>query len=177
MKTLYTGEDLERLNIPGRWELVRGELIKLTPPGWEHGEVQINIGSVLRAYARSVGGRVASESGVYTEQQPDTVRGPDVSFIGPGRLAQAPVGFSTVVPDLVAEVVSPHDSSAELEAKVQEYLAAGVRRVWLAYPRTRSVYVHCPSKEVYRLNLQDTLTDPDVLPGFSCRVSEFFEGL
>ncbi len=177
MKTLYTGEDLEKLNLPGRWELVRGELTELTPPGWEHGEVQVNVASLLRAHARACGGRVASESGIYTESNPDTVRGPDISYIRPGRLGKAPPGFSRVVPDLVVEVVSPHDSSAELESKVEEYLTAGTLRVWLVYPGTRTVYVHGPRKEIRKLTQEDVLTDPEILPGLACPVAEFFEGL
>ncbi|MEW6279798.1 MAG: Uma2 family endonuclease [Candidatus Eremiobacterota bacterium] len=175
MKTLYTGEDLLRLKQPGRWEVVRGELIELTPPGCEHGEIQVNVASLLKGYAKQVGGRVLTESGVYLERQPDTVRGPDVSFYSPGKLETVPTGFSCVVPDLVVEIISPGDSSQEVEGRLQEYLAAGVRRVWLLYPRTRTVYVHGQGRQVYRCDERDTLVDEEVLPGFSCRVAEFFD--
>ncbi|MEW6277296.1 MAG: hypothetical protein AB1758_01655 [Candidatus Eremiobacterota bacterium] len=59
MKAIYTGEDLLTLGLQGRFELLRGELVPLTPPGFEHGEVASNTDFFLKDYARRTGrGRV-----------------------------------------------------------------------------------------------------------------------
>ena len=52
----------------------------------------------------------------------------DVSFVSGSRLAVAEIqeGWLKVVPDLVVEVVSPHDLAYEVETKTEEYRRVGV---------------------------------------------------
>ncbi|MEW6282644.1 MAG: Uma2 family endonuclease, partial [Candidatus Eremiobacterota bacterium] len=172
---LYTGEELLKLNLPGRFELGRGEIVPLTPPGFEHGEVAGNTAFCLKDHARRTGrGRVVVESGFYTERGPDTVRGPDVSYWSRERVPDSPTGFLDLPPDLAVEVVSPHDTSREVEEKVQEYLRAGVKRVWVLYPRSRTVHVFSSDGGCRVLQAADVLEDPELLPGFSCPVAELF---
>lgn len=144
----------------------------MTPPGGEHGEIQTSTATVLKIYAREHGGRVMTESGIYTEESPDTIRGPDVLYYAPGRLEGKHTGYLRLPPDLVVEVISPDDRSAEIEAKVSEYLARGVKRVWVLYPDPRTLYVH--GAGVRKLQANEELTDPEVLPGFRCLVEDFF---
>jgi Uma2 family endonuclease len=47
-----------------------------------------------------------------------------------------------LAPDLVIEAVSPHDTASELEEKIAQWLAAGVRLVWVLYPETQRLQVH-----------------------------------
>ena len=69
----------------------------------------------------------------------------------------------------------PHPSLAmtEIEEKVQEWLDAGVRLVWVIYPSSRTVTVH-QRQEARRLRAEDELTGAPVLPGFSCKVADIF---
>ncbi|MCE7872758.1 Uma2 family endonuclease [bacterium CPR1] len=174
MEVLYTGEDVERLGLKGRFELIRGEIVTLTPPGFEHGEVAANASFLIKGHSQRGGGRVVVESGVYTERNPDTVRGPDISYWRHHRLTGNPAGFVSIPPDLAVEVVSPNDTSQEIEQKVQEYLRAGVIRVWVLYPRTRTLHVFEPGGRCQVLQASEQLNDPELLPGFSCLVAEFF---
>src|SRR3954452_24163149 len=140
-KTLLTADELLSLPDDGmRHELVRGELKTMPPAGGEHGLVAGKLfGRVfVHADTNQLGYVFAAETGVFVEQDPDTVRAPDVAFIARARLpgGRAPRGFLRVVPDLVAEVVSPGDRASELEEKVQTWLHAGVRLVWVVYPST-----------------------------------------
>jgi Uma2 family endonuclease len=75
----------------------------------------------------------------------------------------------------VVEVRSPDDSVAELDRKAHEYLAAGVRLVWVADPDRKSVRVHRPGTDVHELHADDRLTGDDVLPGFDVAVATLFE--
>jgi Uma2 family endonuclease len=78
------------------------------------------------------------------------------------------------VPDLLIEVVSPNDLAWEVEAKVTEYLRAGVPLLWVFYPDTCTVWVYRASGQVTHLSVEDTLSGEEVLPGFTCPVAEVF---
>ena len=75
---------------------------------------------------------------------------------------------------MAVEVVSPSDRFDEVLEKVQEYLAAGARLVWVALPRTKTVMACRSIGEVKILREDDELRGEDVLPGFVCRVKEIF---
>ena len=101
----------------------------------------------------------------------------DVVYIQRARQPQGVTqqGFLTVVPDLVAEVVSPGDKAEDLQAKVREYLDAGVPLVWVLYPRTRTVEVFGQAGVRATLGPDDMLTGGEVVPGFSVKVAELFD--
>jgi Uma2 family endonuclease len=162
-----------------RQELVRGEIVMLPPPGFEHGDVQLGVGSLLRQYVRSHGlGRVTVESGVITERDPDTVRGPDVAFWSKERLPldqPRPRGYPEAAADLCVEILSPGNRPGAVRDKVCEYLNRGVRLVWVVDPENHSVTVYRSPDEGRLLHETATLSGEDVLPGFSSRVAELFE--
>ena len=82
--------------------------------------------------------------------------------------------FSQVAPDLVVEVSSPNDSHREINDKAMMWLRHGVRLVWLVHPATRTVEVHYGVARGPTLVDGDTLDGGDVLPGFTCAVSDIF---
>lgn len=175
-----TAEQFARLPDPAdgsKQELVRGEVVTMPPPGFRHGEVQTNIACLIQPYARANKlGRVTVESGMITEEDPDTVRGPDVAFWSVDQLpaGNGPVGYAEVPADLVVEVLSPWDSRRKVAIQVTEYLASGTRMVWVVDPEDRNVTVYRQAHEGRLLWEDATITGEDVLPGFECRVAEFF---
>jgi Uma2 family endonuclease len=177
--SLLTAEEFFRLysHKEGHYELVKGEVVEMAPPGGVHGGITSNIGYFFQAYNRQHHlGRVVVEAGFRLESQPDTVRGPDVAFIlnervPPGGLPRA---FFVGAPDLAVEVVSPSDTAAELERKVHEYLNSGAQRVWVVYPDTRRVAVHQPDGMARWYSEEETLEDPELLPGLSLPIREIF---
>lgn len=177
VQRLLTAEDLYEIpDDDHRYELVRGVLHVSEPPGFVHGKLAVRIGARLLAFVddRNLG-EVAVESGYVLERAPDTVRGPDVSFI---RAERAPVGdaretFVEGVPDLAVEIRSPGDHAGEIAAKVAEYLNAGTSIVWVVDPRKRVILVHTPDGMTRVLRDDDTLDGGSVLPGFSVRASDF----
>ena len=104
------------------------------------------------------------------------VRKPDVSFVARGRLPndETPEGDILIPPDLAVESVSANDTYAEVEVKVQELLAAGVKLVWVVCPASKSVLVRRPGRNCTDLIETDTLSGEEVVPGFSCPVAELF---
>lgn len=107
---------------------------------------------------------------------PDKVRRADVSFIRFGRLPreQPPEGHIRIAPDLAVEVVSPNDLAYDVDSKVEDYLQAGVRLVWVVNPVTRTVRVHHPDGPGATLPADGDLAGGDVLPGFHCPIRDLF---
>src|SRR4051794_427139 len=101
--------DLEGLTADGfRYELIAGELVRMTPAKAKHGYVESEFAFQLKSFVRPRGlGEVfGASSGYQFSHRPDTVLAPDVSFIRQERL---PTGneweeYLQVVPDLVVEV-------------------------------------------------------------------------
>jgi len=175
-KKLFTADELLRLpRGQNRHELIRGELKTMSPSGEEHGVVAGEVFGVVRDYVKTnrLGYVLAAETGFFITHDPDTVRAPDMAFISARRfpISGPSAKYSEIAPDLLAEVVSPSDSENEVIEKVQQWLAFGVRLVWVVYPRTRSVIVY---RSLQRLTSEDQLTGEDVLQGFSCKVADLF---
>ena len=174
---LLTAEEFAALPGSRHQELVRGEVIDLMPPGGVHGEIALTVGMFLKLWAKQgPGGVVGVESGFRVEQEPDTVRGPDVSYVRAERVPPegVPEGFWQIAPDLAVAVVSPNDTAEEVREKVRAYLAAGTAAVWVVYPRSREVVVHTPDGLARTYGPEATLQLPELLPGFSVTVKEFF---
>ncbi|MBI1903911.1 MAG: Uma2 family endonuclease [Planctomycetia bacterium] len=173
-----TAEELWRLPDDGtRRQLVRGRVVVEPLRGARHGGIVANVGSLIGRWAQCCGGVAAFSSGYILARNPDTVRGPDVSYVRPERIPPTgvPEAFWELAPDLAVEVVSPSDAAELIREKVREYLSAGTRLVWVIYPRSREVVAHTPDGLSQTFGAADTLASPDVLPGFSCKVAELFE--
>lgn len=179
-KTATTAEELLALPDTGkRYELVRGDLKEMTPAGARHGTVAMRLASRLDRHAEEsqLGVVLAAETGFRISRDPDTVRAPDVSFVARERIPPGgpPEGYWELVPDLAVEVVSPNDTAAEVQSKVQMWLESGVRLVWVVYPHNRSVVAHESLREITTLTADDALSGGDTAPGFQCSVAEIFE--
>ena len=176
---LVTAEDLMRLSAKGfRGELIRGVLYEEMPVGRPHAKIVVKLVYLLLSFTmpRRLGTVFAADLGVWLERAPDTVRAPDVAFISAERLPlddDSP-GYSDIAPDLAVEVVSPRDSRPYIRGKARMWLDNGVRLVWAVHPRNRTVDVYVNDVPVITLAENDTLDGGEVLPGFSCRVSEIF---
>lgn len=178
-KVLLTAEDFWQLPSDGqKYELVAGELLQMPPSGFLHGTVAGNLARLLGEHVNrhELGAISVAEAGFKLRQNPDTVRAPDVAFVSKERiLVQGkPEKFWEGAPDLAVEVVSPNDRFDDVVEKVQEYLAAGARLVWVALPRSRSIMVYRPNGAIQILREDETLQGEEVLPGFVCQIRQIF---
>jgi Uma2 family endonuclease len=177
---LTTADELFRLPVDGfRYELLQGEVQRMSPTGLQHGMIAGEVGRLLANFVRAhrLGTVLAAETGFLLATDPDTVRAPDVAFLAAGRtdLAHPAAGYFAGAPDLAVEVLSPSDSAAEVEAKVQDFLAAGTRLVWVVNPKTRTVTAFRSKTDIQILGSADLLEGAPVLAGFAVRVAELFE--
>lgn len=162
-----------------RAELVRGVVKELPMPGAQHGKICIRMGRYLDAFVdqHGLGHVMGNDTFIKLRRDPDTIRGADVCFISYDRLPRGPVprGLLDVVPELVVEVRSPSDTWTEVIGKVLEYLAAGVRAVGDFNPERQAVAVYRAAADEEHFSLEQDLTIPDLLPGFSVPVRKLFE--
>jgi Uma2 family endonuclease len=161
-----------------RYELVKGELIRMSPAADKHGEVTMDLAGPLHGYVKSnnLGKVYAAETGFKIESDPDTVRAPDIAFVSNDRLKHTgtPRSYRECAPDLAVEVLSPSDTVCEVEAKVAQWLEAGARLVWVLSPKMRTVTVYGSLADISMLTENDTLDGGDVVPGFQIAVAEIF---
>lgn len=171
-----TAEELRDLaNEPFRHELIKGELLTMPLPKLQHARVCANLTMLLLQHVRANHlGEVYAEAGFKLESNPDTVLGPDVSFVNEARTEKRGDDYYSGSPDLAVEVLSPGDRIGKIEQKVNLWLQAGARSVWLINPRHRTVEVVSANGERRIFRDTDELADDDTVPGFRVAVSEIF---
>ena len=179
----------EMLKLPDdgwMYELVEGRLVRMPGSGFEASIIGLRLAAALLAFADAHDlGRVTGADGTYDLTQPgdtgETGLVPDVAYVASGRLPPSTSPEYTkalrLAPDLVAEVVSPSQYRPEMAAKARRYLDAGVRLVWMVWPKYQQVDVWRPgaAQPVAALGTGDLLDGLDVLPGFSYPVASLFK--
>jgi Uma2 family endonuclease len=172
-----TAQDLEKIQaqLPDhRMELVDGEIIVMPPSGYESDEVASSFSGQLYSWVRPRKlGRVTGAGAGFNLPNENT-RAPDVSFVRAERLKTSPRSFADLAPDLMVEVKSPTDSLKKLRAKIQEFLGLGTLVGILIDPDVRSLEVYRLTEDAVVLGDGDTLTLPDLLPGWEIAVSELW---
>ena len=156
------------------YEYVKGELVPMSPPSMEHGEISMNVirHLDLHIYTNQLGRLYSTET---TFKLTDRVVKPDVAFVSNQRLPDNRKKGSPVPPELAVEIVSPTDRQHAVTEKALAYLRAGTRLVWVLEPVGKTVTVYRSETDITTLTRADTLTGEPVLPGFSCPVERLFE--
>jgi Uma2 family endonuclease len=175
---LVTADEFETLAAGDhRCELVDGRVVRMTPVGFRHGRVVMAFGLLLGAHvkARKLG-VVCTEVGFQLTSNPDTVRAPDLAFVEQTRIPTTdPKGFWRGAPDMAIEVLSPDDRRSDIEIKIDECLARGVRLVVVLDPDESTVSLCRRSMPAIVLRDDETIDLDDVVPGFQCTVREVFD--
>jgi len=176
----HTIEDYERFialpeNSDRLFELINGEIVEKMPTE-EHGYIQLNLGSEMRAHAKANKlGRVTAEARHKTPDDRHNTRLPDIAFTSTERvLPLVKQGAVPQMPDLVVEIKSPNDSLRKLREKAAYYIANGAKLVWLVLTDKRLIEIYRANGDVDVLTENDTLDGEDVLPGFKLPVREVF---
>lgn len=171
--SLTTADELFDLsNDAFRYELVRGELRRMSPSGIAHGRVAARIvGSLINHLELDpVGEAYTAEVGFKIARNPDTVLAPDVAFVRKDRVVDTPK-FYDGAPDVAFEVVSPNDSDAEVEEKAADWLRGGALAVVVVDPASKSVRIH---RSTGTMSVADAIAIDDVIPGWRLPLAKLF---
>jgi len=171
-----TAEDLLKMPDDGfQYELVRGELRRVVPPGAEHSGIAAILVEFLGPYVRKHHmGKMYVELGCQLAH--DTVRAPDVAFIRRERVEAAGdvKGYWQGPPDLAVEVISPNDTYEDVEDKVWEWIDAGTQMVMVVNSRKRRVTIYRSRTDIRVLTENDMIEGGEVIPGWTLPVRDLF---
>jgi Uma2 family endonuclease len=157
-------------------ELVDGVLVEKTM-GLYESRLAVVLSTLLDNYTFAQDLGVVSGADGTLKIMPGLVRIPDVSFVSWSRLPDRKLPAEPIphlIPELAVEVISAGNTRREMEHKLHEYFAAGVRQVWLVYGKKREFRVYTSEKRSRVYGEDDTVPGGKVLPGFSLSVKGFF---
>jgi Uma2 family endonuclease len=156
----------------------KGDIQIMPPTGGETGRKGSELIADLVVWARQDGRGIVFDSSTGFNLPNGAIRSPDAAWVHRERLAsltdKQKRGFMPLAPDFVVELASPADRVEELEDKMREYQANGVRLGWLILPDQRRVMVYRPNADPQRLDNPTELAGDPVLPGFALDVSRLF---
>ncbi len=164
-----------------RYELIRGEVLRMPPAGGRHGliagEVAIRVGHAL--LTSGAGKTFLADTGFLLARDPDVLLAPDAAFIRADRLSKdvVKIGYLEIAPDIVLEVLSPNDRASDVMAKVSEYLRAGAQILWLVDPDRKTITVYRPGMQPEELSGSDELDGGEIIPELRIPLAEIFEPL
>jgi len=161
------------------FEIIDGEKVEVPPMSADSQVLASRLSRHLGNYgvARNLG-EAYMETLFKLPLEEDRNRKPDVAFVPysrwPKNRMPPPTNAWNVLPDLCVEVVSPNDHADYIMDKIDEYFRAGVRLVWVFYPRHGLAIVHESLTAIRHLTPAGTLDGGSVLPGFHLPLSELF---
>src|SRR5262249_26927829 len=125
------------------YELDEGELLMEPSPTFLHNRIRVRI---ARQLAKFVADHRLGEITVEMDFRLglETVRNPDVAFVTNQHLTTIDVKRSPVdgAPELAIEVISPSNLAQDTLKRVNQFLGAGAKVVWVVYPDLRLIEVH-----------------------------------
>ena len=153
-------------------EFWNGEIVQKMAPQRHHFELEGELTSVLRAYARESGGRAGPEPSIEFLVQGDTRELiPDVAYWAPGKPVGGPI---MQPPTLAVEIRSAGQSLGSLQGKCQYYVRNGVDEAWIVDPEARTVLVYRAGHAQASTHCEPGVIDSRNLPGLRIELRQLF---
>jgi Uma2 family endonuclease len=176
----WTDESFLQLPDDGHhYEIINGKLVDMGNSGALHGYICSTLMILLGSYIRDKKLGAIFDSSTAFQMASGNKRSPDIAFFAKDRLQGISLltsSFLVGAPDLAVEVLSPGNTVAEIDGKLEEYFVNGCRLVWIIHPVQRYVLVYRHAQQPdYLLKDSDQLTGEEVVPGFSANVASLLE--
>jgi Uma2 family endonuclease len=150
----------------------------MSPTGSQSGKFNLSLSSQVWYWNSQTLLGVAFDSSTGFKLSNGAVRSPDVSWIAIARwnalTDKQKRGFAPIDPDFVIELMSPSDEILELQQKMSEYMACGVRLGWLINPDEKQVEIYRQGQDKQLLSSPISLSGEDFLPGLTVDLAEVF---
>ncbi|MBP3956645.1 Uma2 family endonuclease [Gemmata sp. G18] len=171
-----TESDLERAGKP-ICELIDGVLVD-KPMGTFESFLGVELSRPIANHVEANDLGVTLGEAGFIRLGPDQVRAPDVTFIPWGEFPNdeipADEAFWTVAPGLIVEVLSPGNTTAEIDRKLAEFFAVGCKLAWTIDPRAKTARAYTSVKKFKELDEAGILDGGKVLPGFTLGLADLF---
>jgi Uma2 family endonuclease len=147
-----------------------GEILVMTPANIKTSTMNSRINRLLDEWAEADGrGIVSGPDGGYT--LPDgSMRAPDAAWVANRRwqaLSKEDQGrFAPICPDFVIELRSPSDNLADLQAKMEMWIANGAEVAWLVDPLEKAVSIYRPGEQPEHLAQPTSVQGTGPIAGF-----------
>ena len=181
----YTLEEfwaLPDLKDQSHYELIKGYLFIVPPPGWPHGDFDARLVRSLSTFLAQhdwPGDIHHPREAIYTD---DTYLEPDMMYVS-NELA-AKMGKQRTSADIVFEYVSKSSANYDYTTKADTYLALAIRELWVVDADKEWIEVRyrtvrdddSPAWQIIRYEKGDW-AESRVLSGWRVSVDELFAGL
>lgn len=178
-RVLLSQDEEEKILSSSEYEIVNGEIVERSMPNPEHARIEARITIELGKFLEENPlGELYTEC--HFQLSEALTRVPDVAFVSFERFPASGESRGskwTIAPDLAIEIVSPTDDFNAVIEKIDEYLDAGVKQVWLVEPRRKAITIYRARTKMQILMGDDELTSEEVFPGLRLHVSEIFKSL
>lgn len=137
-------------------EVINNQIYMSPSPVYNHQEVLLSIASQLRAHCATLGGRVViAPFDVYLDETSNAVQPDIVVILSDNRGILNNSGHFHGVPDLVVEILSPHNRDHDLVRKKGLYEKFGIKEYWIVDPEDKSTFVYQLTEKSYELRIRD----------------------
>lgn len=151
-------------------------ILIMSPVGGHSGAYEFRLAVAIGNWIAQHGGVGFSSSTGFLLPN-GALRSPDGCWVSEARWATVPDAqkerFLPVVPDFVVEVRSASDRLPTLQAKIQEWIANGVRLGWLIDPIEQQAFIYRPEQPAEcRQGFDQCLDGEAVMPGFELDLAQ-----
>jgi Uma2 family endonuclease len=158
--------------------LASGEILVMTPSGFENNLREAYVVHELFAWAEADGrGEVFSSNAGFNLPDGSTLS-PDGGWVESSRLAaltkHVRERFLPFAPDFLIEILSPSDSLPELDAKMELWIANGVRLGWRIDPFGGTVAISAAGAASVVLSRPEVVEGTGPVNGFRLKMSRMW---
>ena len=155
--------------------LASGEILVMTPSGFENNRREAHVVYEVTAWAEADGRGFSFSSNAGFNLPDGSTLSPDAGWVESSRLATLTKyereRFLPFAPDFLIEILSPSDSLPELDTKMEQWIANGVRRAWRIDPFGGTVAIYAAGEPTVVHEKPDVVEGTGPVAGFTLNMA------